>query len=68
MAWKRRIAKRGGGEGEGNSAGNISIENVLADALLRGSPFDDLRLRSEVWRELELGPDMLILKANLQQI
>ena len=30
-----------------------SDQNVLADALSRGSPFDDLRLRGATWRELE---------------
>ena len=31
---------------------------MLADALSRGSPFDDLRVRPDVWRELErrFGP------------
>jgi len=30
-----------------------SKDNVLADALSRGSPFDDLTLTDEAWRELE---------------
>ena len=30
-----------------------SEDNSLADALSRGSPFDELRLRGRAWRELE---------------